>query len=298
MEIEAAVALLDASPDHLVLHRMRGRPECAPAPRDESDGVRLGLVVDFETTGLDPDRDRVIQLSALPFAFDRHRGAVLDVYDQLVAFEDPGRPIPEAVTALTGITDDHVRGRAIPDADVYDLARRSALLVAHNARFDRPFWDARFPDACDLYWGCSMNCVDWRAEGVNSAALDYVLYEHCGLFFDGHRADADCLATLHVLTTPFASGGTPLLRVIEAARIYTSRLSAVGAPYEKKDVLKERGYRWFPGGQDRPKAWYVDVDDDAVEAECEWLREAVYNGRDGWRTDRFNGRRRYSREVG
>jgi len=54
-------------------------------------------VIDVETTGLDPEEDRIIEIGIVHF----ESGEVTDVYGQLI---DPDMPLPEEVTELTGIT--------------------------------------------------------------------------------------------------------------------------------------------------------------------------------------------------
>jgi DNA polymerase III subunit epsilon len=89
----------------------RFQPRRCYGPAD-GRAIRTALYVDVETTGLTDD-DRIIELAALPFTYAVQTGEVCDVGEGYCAFEDPGRPIPEAVTSLTGITDDLVRGRQI-----------------------------------------------------------------------------------------------------------------------------------------------------------------------------------------
>ncbi|WP_194391052.1 hypothetical protein [Bradyrhizobium sp. CCBAU 51765] len=43
-----------------------------------------------------------------------------------------------------------------------------------------------------------------------------------------------------------------------------------------KRVLKRRGYRWSDGSDGRPKAWYVDITEDQLETESEFLRSEIY----------------------
>ena len=42
-------------------------------------------------------------------------------------------------------------------------------------------------------------------------------------------------------------------------------LAAKGSPFETKDVLRNRGYRWNPGDNGKWKAWYVDVPREDLE---------------------------------
>ena len=62
------------------------------------------VVLDTETTGLDPERDRIIDIGAVRL------GPELEVRDRFVTLVDPGVPIPLFITRLVGITDADVRG--------------------------------------------------------------------------------------------------------------------------------------------------------------------------------------------
>jgi DNA polymerase-3 subunit epsilon len=92
------------------------------------------VVLDLETTGLSPVRDRITEVGAV-----RARGGEVDA--ELRTFVHPGRPIPAAVTAITGITDADVAGAPRVE-DVLPLLVDfigGAVLVAHNAPFDVGF---------------------------------------------------------------------------------------------------------------------------------------------------------------
>ena len=151
-----------------------------------------GVVVDVETTGLDPTRDRIIEFCGVPLEFEKESGRILAVREAASYLEDPGRPIPAEVTKLTGITDTMVAGKRIDEAAVGALLADAGLVIAHNAAFDRPFVDRRFPASRDKAWACSQREVPWKELGASSGALEFLMMKRCGLFFDGHRADADC----------------------------------------------------------------------------------------------------------
>lgn len=95
------------------------------------------VVLDLETTGLDPATDRITELGAV-----KVRGG--EVLGELRTFVHPGRPIPAAITRLTGITDHDVahapRIEAVLDHVLTFLS--DAVFVAHNARFDLGFLGA------------------------------------------------------------------------------------------------------------------------------------------------------------
>ena len=90
--------------------------------------------LDLETTGLDPARDRVIEIGAVAFT----PSEVTSTLEQLV---DPGRPVPDTVLRLTGIKQEELRGAASPDAALRSLADflKGRQPVGHGARLDVEF---------------------------------------------------------------------------------------------------------------------------------------------------------------
>ena len=97
------------------------------------------------------------------------------------------------------------------------------------------------------------------------------------MFHDGHRALEDCRALLEILAAPLPrSGVSALAALLEAARRPTVRIWAVESPFDLKDSLKARGYRWNDGGDGRPRAWWIDVDETDVAAEKRFLETEIY----------------------
>ncbi|HET7465993.1 MAG TPA: helicase C-terminal domain-containing protein [Candidatus Dormibacteraeota bacterium] len=95
------------------------------------------VALDLETTGLDPARDRVIEVGAVAFTPDR----TLATLERLV---DPQRPLPEAVARLTGITQADLRGAATEESAVRELIDfiGGRQPVGHGARLDLEFLSA------------------------------------------------------------------------------------------------------------------------------------------------------------
>jgi NAD-dependent SIR2 family protein deacetylase len=67
------------------------------------------------------------------------------------------------------------------------FVRQAALVIAHNAQFDRRFCERLFPVFAEKPWACSFREVGWADEGFESARLSQLANAH-RLFFDGHRA--------------------------------------------------------------------------------------------------------------
>src|SRR6201988_3472925 len=64
--------------------------------------------------------------------------------------------------------------------------------------------------------------------------------------------------------------------LLERVRRKTVRIWAEQSPFELKDTLKKRGYRWSDGSDGRPRSWYVDVDEASQAAEIDFLRTEIY----------------------
>lgn len=91
---------------------------------------------DVETTGIDADRDRIIELAVLRAARDR-----TDQEDFFIRLPE-NQMVPEKIVNLTGITNEMVQ-RGIPEAEAVErfaaMLEGQSLLVAHNAQFDLNF---------------------------------------------------------------------------------------------------------------------------------------------------------------
>lgn len=112
-------------------------------------------VIDFETTGMSPAYgDRPTEVAIVL----TEEGRVLDHFQSLM---NPGIPIPGFISQLTGITNAMVRSAPGVDAVMAQAARfvGNAPLVAHNASFDRKFWQAELAHLglnCNQPFACTV----------------------------------------------------------------------------------------------------------------------------------------------
>jgi DNA polymerase-3 subunit epsilon len=271
--LRAALACLAQHPDYRVLVRLD--PDSAGGPALTVGSIRRAAIIDTETTGMSPSSDQIIELGIVVFEYALESGRVGPVVGRLSALEDPGRPIPPESTAIHGITDNMVKGHRFDEGAVAALLDEVSLIVAHNAAFDRPFLEARFPWCKDLRWGCSFKDIPWREAGHGSSALEFLAYR-AGFFYDGHRAEMDCLALLAVLARPFgAARESGFKTLLECARQPSLLLYALGSPFDSKDALKARGYRWHA----ERKVWMLRLAEADLAAEQAWLKARVYGGR-------------------
>ena len=271
MALEAAAELLAHHPDYRVIRRLPVRDTFGP-PAD-GDVIHV-VIVDTETTGRFAD-DAMIEISLLRCEVEAASGRLTRLVDTYSALEDPGFPIPPESTAIHGITDNMVAGQQMDDARVAAIISGAALVVAHNAAFDRPFLERRFKVFETLAFGCSHAQIAWDQENVRGSKLEYLGYLY-GFFYDAHRSEMDCRALIEILSRPLpVSGVYAMQRLLEAAKEPSLRLWATGSPFDSKDRLRERGYRW----EAAVKTWSRLVPKADARAESEWLKAEVYNGR-------------------
>ncbi|MET4605343.1 DNA polymerase-3 subunit epsilon [Bradyrhizobium sp. JR4.1] len=271
-DLAAMAELLAQSGEYRVLRRLAPR---LPSASAAGQGTRVGILLDTETTGLDHARDEVIELGMVKFDYTPD-GRIVGVRDTFSAFNEPSVPVPPEVTALTGITDEMVAGHKIDEAAVNAFVDGAVISIAHNAGFDRKFAERYWPVFERVAWGCSATEVDWRTHGFAGAQLGYLL-NGAGYFHQAHRAVDDCHALLEILDFLLPTTGTPALAILlETARKKTVRIWAEQSPFELKDSLKRRGYRWSDGTDGRPKSWYIDVCEPALDDELAFLRTEIY----------------------
>ena len=95
------------------------------------------IVLDTETTGLNPAADRIIEIYAARLS---DKFIVAEEFYSLIRID---RELPPLITQLTGITDESLRTKGRPEMDVMKEFKkfiRNRTLVGHNIDgFDLPF---------------------------------------------------------------------------------------------------------------------------------------------------------------
>lgn len=117
------------------------------------------LVFDFETTGLHPQFDQIIEIGAILLARkDDHHEEV----ESLNVLVKVSHPLPPKITQITGITDAMLRADGISPESAFqpffNLFDDKTLLVAYNLQFDlsflhafiRRYWNSQFEIKNDI----------------------------------------------------------------------------------------------------------------------------------------------------
>lgn len=208
----------------------------APYPNERTYSV---VFLDTETTGMDPYKNKVIELGMVKATFSTERNTLLTVERYYDEFEDPGEPIPNEIIELTGITDDMVAGKSFDEESVAKFLAGDPLIIAHNAAFDRPFFERRFKSLKNQRWACSLKEVNWKKLGFPGAKLEYLNF-FIGYFYEAHRAYVDCLALLWLMY----KRQDAFSALIESSLTSSIKVTVKGSTFSFKDRLKEKGFRF------------------------------------------------------
>lgn len=150
------------------------------------------IVVDLETTGLNPKQDKIIEIGAVKV----ENGRVTDTFQ---SFVNPGRPLTERVENITHITGEELEKAPYIEEilpDYMEFAKEKPL-VGHSILFDYSFLKRAFVNMGYSY----------EREGVDTLAIARVflpeleskrlekLCRYFGIEHQAHRAFEDARAT-------------------------------------------------------------------------------------------------------
>lgn len=202
----------------------------------------LLLGLDLETTGLDPEKDLVIEIGAV--LWDTEAKQPVRLFSEMV-LEKPDLALPKEIEELTGIQTLmlHRFGKAPDDLFFSTLASLFAQAdgcVAHNAAFDRGFltrfyrrWGRELPEKT---WICTVLDVDYP-RSVSSKSLVYLSAVHGFVNPFSHRAVTDVLSMFKVLShykieEVWANASSPKVELVALVS------------YENRQLAKDLGFRW------------------------------------------------------
>lgn len=270
MNLESATALqrerveeILRTPDEDIRlnRRIKSIPPVAPADANRGYSV---MVLDTETSGVDHEKDVVIEIGYVVVRVCDRTGQLLGMVREVSMLQDPGFTLDPENVEVHGITDEDLAGKRF-DLDVLtNDVRMADLVVAHNSGFDRKMIEVVLPEFAKKPWACSIEDIGWKKRGFKSNALE-VIAAQSGYFYAAHRAVVDCHATAFLV-----SHHNLFDLIIQGAQKSVYCLAAQGSPFNKKDVLKARGYRPLYRGS-KFICWYTLVDGEQVADEKTWL---------------------------
>jgi DNA polymerase-3 subunit epsilon len=199
----------------------------------------LILGLDFETTGLLPEKDTITEAGAV--LWDTESKSPLILYNKFV---DGKVLIPKEITELTGITQDMVskygEGESQIALELISLIEKAEAVCVHNKNFDLQFFNI-LCERNDLHppeklWIDSCSDVPYPAS-ITTRKLTHLAAEHGFVNPFPHRALTDVLTMLQVISK------YPAETIMEYAKSPSVTLLAK-TTYEERELPKARGYRW------------------------------------------------------
>lgn len=238
------------------------------------DPLTTGMVaiLDTETTGFDPATCEVIELGYVVVTYDKATGKLDRVFGYKDYLAQPKEPLPEVIQLVTGLTDADLEGHTIPWDTVARDLEMVDFIVAHNAPFDRAFCEKYHPIFREKPWADTLSQIDWlRLAGTPSRNQEILALKAANFVYESHRALDDAKALAYLLSRPTISqpNRTFFHALLDAHQAPMFVVRARHTPFEMKEELKGRGYKWDPAR----RVWYITVTtQEAVDTESAWLR--------------------------
>jgi DNA polymerase-3 subunit epsilon len=203
------------------------------------------LILDTESTGLDPKQDQVIEVAAIVYDL-AHRTPVDSFASLMFSNSNAAEQFNHIPAALLL----EAPPPEIVWLQILKMAKRSDVIVAHRVEFDKSFSP---PDLQAIKpWCCSKFDIAWPGEKRLGEHLVHLALAHKVGVLDAHRAMTDCDILARLFTRAAEMGAdlqTMLRRGLRPKNLFYSL-----APFEEKDVVKEHGFAWDPSKHG--KNWY------------------------------------------
>lgn len=167
--------------------------------------VATFVAFDTETTGLDIENDRVVEIGAVKF--DKY-----GIISRMNVLINPGIPIPTEATKVNNISDEMLKDKPRMESVIHDFLRfiKDSVLVIHNAKFDIGIMDNELKRLGAS--GLTNKFVDTLvfSKEIYPGLKSYSLQKLASLFdinvLDAHRAEDDarvCMEFFHIAVKHF-----------------------------------------------------------------------------------------------
>ena len=209
----------------------------SPSNRDlklRSEPINL-LILDTETTGLEPVSAQCIEVGAVLFHVPS-RSVLSQVSFLLPTAANPAEHVNGIAAEVTRLSQPWQAGLQ----HFLALLAGADAVLAHNAAFDAKWFGLGQLPPIDKPWICSMDDIEWLpqrhlrpAPSVRDLALAYGVP-----VWAAHRALTDCIYLVQVLER-CADLEDLLAAAMEPKLLYRANL-----PYAERHKAKQAGFRW------------------------------------------------------
>ncbi|MGI6781869.1 MAG: PolC-type DNA polymerase III [Acholeplasmataceae bacterium] len=162
------------------------------------------LVFDFETTGVNPSFDEIIEIGAIKLEKINDN---YEVVDELSVLIKQDFPLPPKITEITGITDEMLAQNGVTRDVAFqmfnNLYTKDCLLIAYNIQFDIWFLINLYRKEFDKFFEIENDLLDAMAVYKDFHAYPHRLESALATYPVGvpnsHRASDDAKATYLLL---------------------------------------------------------------------------------------------------
>lgn len=233
----------------------------------------IGVAIDFETTGLDTNNDKIIEVGFTAFRAEGGRELSILSSDSFFV-KHPGVEVPPIITEITGITQADIDSFGHPPEEiyrVYDLLKPD-FFIAHNKKFDESMWNSemkRQGRVVNVPWLCTIEDFEHPSKiscrKLSHMALDY------GVAVDPstlHRASADTELLVSILKEIKCDYDQKLSDLTKPKITVKAIIPAPWTDNNKgMNACKSNGYHWSA----TKKAWLKTIIEENYSQERERL---------------------------
>ena len=207
-------------------------------------------IIDLETTGLNPTKDKAISIAAINITYNMTQNNIVSVNEVLEQFQDPNEELTDFIQQFTGLTNEQLVGQEFQIPAIKNFIQ-DKILVSHNVKFDKSFLEQVIGTTKNK-WLCTKDDVQWFTNyHIEAKKLEYIMFK-LGWWYETHDAVCDCFALVKLIQVLSEKGLVD--EMLEQANGKFYNVYAYGSPFEIKDDLKNAGFRWNA----KQKTWMKD----------------------------------------
>lgn len=162
----------------------------------EKEFVSDYVVFDLETTGLEKENDKIIEIGALKYKNN-------ELVDEFSVLINPEIKLPPVITKITGLTDEDLKAKNTIDSVLPEFISfiENLTLIAHNSEFDLGFIEENIKRlGLNMISNKNIDTVE-IARTYIPKAYNYkleTLKKYFHLEYGSHRSVDDCKTTNYV----------------------------------------------------------------------------------------------------
>jgi DNA polymerase-3 subunit epsilon len=209
----------------------------------QAKDIKRLLILDTETTGLDPAADNTIEIACSLYSIE-HTAPVASFASLIYAVRNEAEHINQISVRLLAEAPNQHEVWPI----VEGLAQQADVIVAHRAEFDVQFVPYLIQKLKP--WACSKNDMDWpRGRAERGDGLVHLALAHGVAVVSAHRAMVDVDTLVRTFQAAQKMGHDVALMVARSLRPKAKFIASVS--FAEKDKAKEKGFEW----DDKKKIW-------------------------------------------